>query len=67
MNSGRIFDSIDCLIFTCSRELRTELALEPRGGGHWDNCRDYWFWVHEDLTREDREQIAGIVKKRKTK
>ena len=63
---SRIFDSIDHLIFMCNRRIRTELALEPRGGGHWDKSRGYWFWVHEALTREDREQIAGIVK-RKTK
>lgn len=32
---SRIFDSIDCLTFMCSRGLRAALALEPRGG-HWD-------------------------------
>jgi hypothetical protein len=57
---SRIFDSIDFLAFMCSREFRMAAALEAHGC-HWNRSGAYRFWVHEDLTPADREQIARIV------
>ena len=71
---SRIFDPLDLLLFESQREFRSAIALEPRrerfGGilletaGHWNFCRGYRFWVHEDLRHEDRIRIAEIVQSR---
>jgi hypothetical protein len=61
---NRLFESIDFLAFTCARGLRVA-ALEAHGG-HWDRCRGYRFWVREDLTPADREQIAEMLGARTT-
>jgi hypothetical protein len=51
---SRIFDSIDCLLMMCRRDLRTALALDPRAQ-RWDRCAGHLFC--QELTCADREQI----------
>ena len=51
---SRIFDSIDCLLIMCRRDLRAALALDPRAD-RWDRCAGQVFC--QELTSADREQI----------
>ena len=60
---SKIFDSIDLLLFICLRGLRAAAALDVHGC-HWDRSGAHRFWVHENLTGEDRERIAEILRTR---
>jgi hypothetical protein len=58
---SRLFDAIDLVIFMCSPGARGAATAH---GCHFDRAGAYRFWVHEDLTRDDRAQIAEIVRAR---